>query len=364
MPSLLLYALLLGPPAPPATSAGAPEWIAPAPHSGSQRGGQRGASQEGGGQVGGLDAIKRGLKKRNPPKNRDPRGVAKRTQKTGRNQQTGEEGERRRPRRADRVSEEQLAGWYVTVDDNRNGWISFSEARASLHFDRPRFQAYDADRDGRMQLEEFEDYYLESLTRDGSFRAPTAVRSNALPARRNHEQIRIAYDFDLDGQLSLPEVIRVLADYDQAALDPQRVVRALDADGDQLLDLAELQGLPSILYPVTLPSVDEPSQEQRTPTTIAELFGQRVDRSTNPRASAAPPRIVGPLPHFQRLDLDQDGGVSVAELEALIRPTHLAVRIRTIVNTLDQDLDGVLSEAEFLGALLAPARRAPAGRDQ
>ena len=359
MPLPLLWtALLLAPPPAASATAGAALEPGPVPTAMQPTGigvdppvaiQDRGRKQDKGkrGSVGGLDDIRRAIKRgRKLPRYRDP--LARKGSEE--EEAEGEGAERAPAPRESRVSDAQLGSWYETCDANQNGWVSFGEARASMRFDRPRFRAYDADRDGRLQYEEYEQYYLETFTRDGSFLAPLAASGSAALRRRSHDQIRIAYDFDLDGRLSLPEVTRVLADYGQAALDPQRVVRALDSDGDGFLELAELEGLPSVLYPVTLPTLD--GTEGSGPTSIDELFGAVEARETSPGASPAPPRIVGPVRHFRRLDLDDDGSISVVDLEALARPIRLSVRIPTILNTLDRNLDGVLSEREFLGALM------------
>ena len=62
-------------------------------------------------------------------------------------------------------------------------------------------------------------------------------------------------------------------------------------------------------------------------------------------------RLPGPTPHFRRLDPGNDGFVDVNDLRDLLAPARISVRASAVVSALDQDGDGLLSEAEFLGAL-------------
>jgi len=64
-----------------------------------------------------------------------------------------------------------------------------------------------------------------------------------------------------------------------------------------------------------------------------------------------PPLTLGPLPHFHRLDLDRDGGISLEDLTELQTPIQISVRPSTVINVLDRDGDGKLSAAELRAAL-------------
>ena len=72
-----------------------------------------------------------------------------------------------------------------------------------------------------------------------------------------------------------------------------------------------------------------------------------------PRApgSNVPPRITGPVRSFRRLDLDNNGQISLAELEELLRPLFSPVRVHTVHHTLDRNQDGFLTEDEYNAAL-------------
>ena len=67
--------------------------------------------------------------------------------------------------------------------------------------------------------------------------------------------------------------------------------------------------------------------------------------------SRVSPEIIGPVTHFRRLDLDDDGLVSIEDLRRLQAPLQLPVRAAAVLAALDLDGDGVLSLAEFSAAL-------------
>jgi len=246
------------------------------------------------------------------------------------------------------ADEAQLGAWFVTCDHNMNGWISFSESEYSLRFTRGRFLLFDEDRDGRMVAEEFEDYYMHSVVSSGSFSAPRAQRSSGSPPERTPEQVRAAYDTDLDGALTDLELSQLLLDYEHAAADPDTLLDALDANGDRGLTLDELLGLHELLYPDDLGDAEA---AEDAPQSAVELFGEVVLRPSESDAPPSPPLIIGPVHQFHRLDIDRDGFISVSDLETLMRPVRLGVRPHAVLNTLDKDGDLRLSRAEFLRAM-------------
>jgi len=248
------------------------------------------------------------------------------------------------------ADEEQLRGWFTICDHNANGWISFSESAHSLRCTRGRFQHFDLDRDGRLIPAEFQEYYLHyALTAQG-FTAPRRKKSSGPPPQRTPEQVRNAYDADLDGGLNLFELKRLLIDYDQEFSDPERLLAALDSSGDQLLTIDELEGLGAVLSPSEPATVDA-TDGHPSPKTIADLFGQVTSRGTEEEPVPGPPQIVGPVGHFRRLDLDDDGYISLADLELLGRPVRVRMRPGAVLSTLDRDGDMRLDMAEFLAGI-------------
>ncbi|MFT7676617.1 MAG: Ca2+-binding EF-hand superfamily protein [Planctomycetota bacterium] len=245
-------------------------------------------------------------------------------------------------------TEAQLMGWFGTSDANGSGWVSYRETAHALGFDRLRFRRFDEDRDGRVDLAEFELYCTFALT-ERTFRDPLPPADLLGAPTRTPEQLRNAYDRDRDGMLSASEIKSVLTDYSRSDLVSERVVMGLDRDGDGRLNVKELAGLEGLVGVVSASNVPMPSGLVVGGAKSAEeLFG-----AVEPRAqdSNAPPRINGPVRSFRRLDLDNNGQISLDEMEELLRPLFSAVRVRTVHHTLDRNQDGVLTEDEFDAAL-------------
>ena len=106
-----------------------------------------------------------------------------------------------------------------------------------------------------------------------------------------------------------------------------------------------LEEMMTLLAPPAVAPAVEVSSGPPPPRSVNELFGERTPRG------AGPPMIRGPVHIFHRLDFDGDGVVSVKDLDSLMRPSQSPIRIETVVNTLDSDGDGKLSEDELLRAL-------------
>lgn len=250
------------------------------------------------------------------------------------------------------ASPEEIREWFETADYNDNDWISYREAHRSLGFDHTRFWIYDLDRDGRLLLKEFKDFYQDSIRNSQGFEPPVAQAAPGEPPRRTPAQLRNAYDTDLDNVVSVAELTALLTDYARPE-PPDKVMDRLDKDHDKKLTADELEDISEILHPVELVTETEEQRVSR-PQSLEELFGQPVIPA-NPRSGEQlAPRIVGPIPHFRRLDLDNDGLISVEDLERLLRPLQTPVRISTVLNTLDLDGDGKLSRAEFVNAIQSP----------
>jgi hypothetical protein len=82
---------------------------------------------------------------------------------------------------------------------------------------------------------------------------------------------------------------------------------------------------------------------------VDELFGALAGKEVY--MGIHPPRIAGPITPFRRLDLNGDGGISLADLEALQRPMRTNIRISPILHALDANGDGSLDRAELRAAL-------------
>ena len=168
--------------------------------------------------------------------------------------------------------------------------------------------------------------------------------------RRSAEQLRNAFDINTDGTLDVEELTRLLAAYERDPGDSQTILNSIDTSKDGHLSVEELVELHSVLHPVALED-SPPAQLAQAQPTIWDVFGNVTPRGLEPGSTPSPPLIAGPVPHFRRLDLDNDGYISVDDLEALLRPVRLSVRPHTVINTLDLDGDYRLSEEEFRASM-------------
>lgn len=178
---------------------------------------------------------------------------------------------------------------FKICDHDKNKWISFREANYSLIFDRSKFARVDADADGRISRPEFDLYYTETIERSGSFKEPRP----------------------LAGTKEAPA----------AAKAPTK-------------------------------NAPREAQEEVNKANVETLFSEHQQRTESTESFPLPPKIRGPVHHFDRLDITRDGRITTEDLEWLARPTHLEVRFSSVIAILDTDNDGGVSRAEFNAAML------------
>lgn len=251
---------------------------------------------------------------------------------------------------ADLPEQEALQKRYFQIADyDGNGWISYREATASLGLDRGRFPSFDEDRDGRIVPEEFDQRFRATVEMVGSFRPPTPASSTTSAAAANPTSGIIgAADLDGDGQLALGELDSLLSGVGITGIPAGAVMAKFDLDQSGQLDATELEEVATQLSQGGLAAAPDPMS---VPRNIDDLFGVPARRVEDTSGTPLPPRLVGPVTHFRRLDFDDDGVITPDDLLRLQAPIQVDVRARAIIAFLDVNGDGQLDRTEFDAAM-------------
>lgn len=247
----------------------------------------------------------------------------------------------------DETEAERAQRYFATADYDGSGWISIEEAGQSLLISREEFYRYDANKDGGIDSPEFESRYRTLVETQGFFDPPipppTSAQALPTPLRIWFQR----FDRDGSGDWDLLELTNALEERGVADLANAQSFALVDADGSGRLDTVEVQAvLDLVAITGTLALVPA--------TSIRELFGTPLDKPIGPGIVPSPDRIPGPLPIFDRLDVDGDGACSRRDLRELAFPAALPIRPETLLAALDLDGDGRLTKDEFDRALIAP----------
>ncbi|MGE0757979.1 MAG: hypothetical protein AB7F89_12985 [Pirellulaceae bacterium] len=186
---------------------------------------------------------------------------------------------------------------FQTFDRDRNGYLDMNElpmpAAAGLDVS---FAALDADGDGQVRQNDWTDYLRRrSLVTRAQVRARAADHEDALFA---------ALDTDGDGRLSAREIRR----------SPQ-CLQELDRNGDGRLLSEEIPGSMVVAFVRGDPRQDDqllagsPPVRQSTPEAPRWFVG--MDGNADGEVSAR--EFLGAVHHFERLDTNHDGYLSLAE---------------------------------------------------
>jgi hypothetical protein len=235
--------------------------------------------------------------------------------------------------------------YFATCDYDASGYLSYSEANASLGIDRDGWKAYDADNDGRIVEKEFERRYEEILATGGAFLPPKPKADARVEIPERAEDALASYDKSRDGGLDMAEIDHFLAEVGAMRIEAETAIDQFDRDLTKKLEAPELEDLLDLLRPKKGGSKDP------RPKSIDELFGKLVPRTIQQGSTPQPVRITPPVLTFRRLDIDADGGISLEDLAELQRPLVLPVRARAVLAALDGNGDGNLDESEFRAAM-------------
>ncbi len=246
--------------------------------------------------------------------------------------------------------EENAKVYFGASDYDGNGWISYREANEAFGTDRPGFAIYDTDHDGRISIEEFTKRFDDIKAKTGGVKPPKTKSPEKLVPSRNAEQLRNAYDANGDHALDLAELQKLVKDYNREQIPPEIVLEKLDRDNSGKLEGDELVTFSQLLSATYTPeqAIVDPA---KAPKSIDQLFGQVTQRPQGLNTAPQPPQIKGPVSHFRRLDLDDDGGITLEDLNKLLASSQLSVRVSGVFAALDTDRDGTISESEFMDAM-------------
>ncbi len=249
-----------------------------------------------------------------------------------------------KPQEPAAAPEDAAKSYFELADYNANGWISFSEAHASMGLDRRGFALYDEDRDGRITQAEFRKRYETIVRSGGAFDAP--IGKSGLRTSGTAAPTDLAQQADKNGDTLLDRTeLRSFLEELHSRLDPDVVLSKFDRDGSRKLEPSEILALAAFL---------DPARRSHPPpraATLEELFGKSLPREALEGSTLLAPRIVGPVPVFRRLDLVPDGRITAEELLELQRPIQLPVRLAAVLATLDTNGDGAIDEAEFTACM-------------
>jgi hypothetical protein len=238
------------------------------------------------------------------------------------------------------ASDDAALTYFELADYNANGWISFSEASASMALDRRGFALFDADSDGRITQPEFRLRYETIVNNGGAFEPP--LGKDGTRAKGPASTIDVALQSDVDGDKALNRTeLRSFLEGIHSRLDADVVLSKFDRDGTRELEQGEITALAAFLDP------NRRSHPPPRAASIEELFGKSLPREEREAATVLAPRILGPVSPFRRLDLEPDGRITVADLTELQRPVFLPIRTAAVLATLDTNGDGALDQAEF-----------------
>lgn len=223
--------------------------------------------------------------------------------------------------------------YFQLIDIDGDGTISPPEARSILGLERRPFLRFDTDGDGRVGFGEFSADLPTFLTALGVL--PSKETNYVIQSAEGESaatptsSLFLDYDRDKNGFLDRLELRVLVRDNDLLGL-LAKIERIVDLDEDGLVSKDELRSTP-------IDTWQELAKEQaRTEVAVQEL-------PTIPEGRKIP------MDPFRRLDVDEDGYLTLTEMMSF-RSSRLSEQAAlTMLARLDRNKDGRLSlvEVEF-----------------
>ena len=263
--------------------------------------------------------------------------------------------------------EERAARHFDLCDLDANGWVSFREAQATLGVSKSEYRRYDTDADGRVDMSEFRARGATILARLGAGPKSDVARPRPVPRSGGPSgpppallapfeepsyprpgDLLAVYDRNRSRGLDERELKRLNDDLG-GTLSVDLIARQMDPDGSGQLELGELGPLARL---VASKVPDKLRSDGRTgEPELDELYRTALPRRAPTSNAPLTPRIPGPVRHFRRLDLDDDGYIDTEDLRRLLAPARVDVRSSAVLAAIDRDGDGRVDEAEFAASL-------------
>lgn len=227
--------------------------------------------------------------------------------------------------------------YFAIVDIDGDGSISAREARWILGYQRRSFLRFDRNADARVDLVEFRAEYGTFLARLGVIESAAALEDFALEPTAEPvplsptDEVLAKHDRDGDGALGRLELRSLARELALLPLLPS-ITRVVDSDGDGLVSRTELDALPATAWAEISTAIDPvPPAERERP--------------------ALPPAKERRMDPLKRLDFDDDGYLTFAELVAFAPDGLANETVAAILEGLDNNGDQKLSLVELEVAL-------------
>jgi len=237
----------------------------------------------------------------------------------------------------DELKSKPMRAVYLLMDLNADGVLTFREfslgsiGSASAARTRRVFTSTDRNRDQTVSYEEFHDrpreawFHSIDLNGDGEMSLEEFARDNArLVQNGSHREAFGAIDRNGDGKVQM-------AEYCQRVWHPQTAFRGLDRDGDDALVLREF-----------VPRGGDRNDVQKATDVFAIIDRDRDGKLTLEEYTTRPREAL-----FREYDDSGDGGLDLKEFHSADMKRASAARVQRAFALVDKNGDGQVSFEEF-----------------